>query len=609
MRETTSFVARVGACLVAALAALSGAGGPARADGADADEALRLRNASTEDWNARRYAEAADKLRRAVAIYEAAPANHAVDLAVARRALVWNLVKAGDVEAAFAPFDRILVAAKADPALRSELFSAYGALYEAARDAGSLEGAHQVLDRVRLRASAEADPGVPSQVLHDLASIARTRGAPDDARALLAQAIAERRTAKAPTELAWSLNNLANLELAEGRLDAALAPLLEAHRLVLEQGAIAPQSAVGVNTKTVLDRLAAAEAPTAAQRAWVWDLAEVAARSPLAAIHRSEVLLRAALRLDAAAGGPAERLASARRLAKLVLTPTPAPKELRADLLLHAATVAIGAGGATDALGWLASVEVGTGPASGHLAARRGVAVATARAAQRQGGETAAAVEDARAALRTLGDRGLREASLDALVTATEAAGLGALAGSLREEARDLAPRRAAGGARCVGHVGRRPREVPRARGPRPRVRAPRHRDPPAGHGHPDGHRRRARRHVATAGGRAARAHAEGFRRLRARGRLRVRGGLGRVERGPDDPHAHRPRAIPRRPRHGRAPDPAQRRGDLPALEPLPGASLLRPAILSLRRACSPRVGLAGLATGTTGTGSESLSQ
>jgi hypothetical protein len=64
MRETTSFVARVGACLVAALAALSGAGGPARADGADADEALRLRNASTEDWNARRYAEAAMRARR-----------------------------------------------------------------------------------------------------------------------------------------------------------------------------------------------------------------------------------------------------------------------------------------------------------------------------------------------------------------------------------------------------------------------------------------------------------------------------------------------------------------------------------------------------------------
>jgi hypothetical protein len=139
----------------------------------------------------------------------------------------------------------------------------------------------------------------------------------------------------------------------------------------------------------------------------VWDLAEVAARSPLAAIHRSEVLLRAALRLDAAAGGPAERLASARRLAKLVLTPTPAPKELRADLLLHAATVAIGAGGATDALGWLASVEVGTGPASGHLAARRRrLDGARGTAAGRQ---TAAAVEDARGS-RTLGTAGWQRA-------------------------------------------------------------------------------------------------------------------------------------------------------------------------------------------------------
>lgn len=434
MRDATHPVTRVGAWLVAALVAFGAVGPGARADGGDAEEARRLREASAEDWNAQRYRDAADKLRRAVAIYEAAPDRFRADLAVARRAWVWNLVKAGDVDAAFAPFDAILVAARADAALRTELFAAYGALYEAARDAGSLEGARRVLDRVRLRASAEGDVAVASQVLHDLASIARDRGAPADARALLEQAVGERRTAKAETELAWSLNNLANLHLAEGRLDAALPLLLEAQRLVLERAAIAPQAAVGVNTKTVLERLASAEAPTAAQRAWVWDMAEVAAKSELATVHRPEVLLRAALRLDAAAGGPAERLASARRLAKLVLAPTSAPKEIRADLLLHAATVAIGAGGATDALGWLASVEVGTGPAAAHLAARRGVAVALARAAQKQTGETAAAVEDARTALRALGDRGLREASLAAMVDAADGVGLSSLAGGLREE-------------------------------------------------------------------------------------------------------------------------------------------------------------------------------
>ncbi|MFO0932024.1 MAG: tetratricopeptide repeat protein [Planctomycetota bacterium] len=434
MRATTSFVTRIGACLVAALAALAGAGGPARADGADVEEAKRLRDASAEDWNAQRYADAAAKLRRALAIYAAAPDRFRDDLAVTRRALVWNLVKSGDLEAAFAPFDALLVAGRSEPTVRRELFTAYGALWEAARDAGSLEGAHQVLDRVRLRASAERDAGVASQVLHDLASIARDRGAPDEALRLLEQAVTERRDAKASTELAWSLNNLANLHLAEGRLDAALAPLLEAQRLVLEQGAISPQAAVGVNTRTVLDRLAGGETPTAARRAWVWDMAEVAAASEVATVHRPEVLLRAALRLDAKAGGPSERLASARRLAKLVVTPTAAPVEIRADLLLHAATVAIGAGGATDALGWLASVDVGTGPAAGHLAARRGVAVALARAAQQQGGETTAAVEEARGALKALGDRGLREASLDALVVAADRAGLTSLAGSMREE-------------------------------------------------------------------------------------------------------------------------------------------------------------------------------
>lgn len=434
MRGSTHLGSRLGAFLVAALAAFAGPGAVARAEGGDVEEAKRLRDASAEDWNAQRYADAAEKLRKAVAIYAAAPDRFRDDLAVTRRALVWNLVKAGDVDAAFAPFDALLVAGKSEPFARGQLFVAYGALWEAARAAGSLEGAHAVLDRVRLRASAEREVGVASQVLHDLATVARDRGAPEEALRLLEQAVAERRDAQAPTELAWSLNNLANLHLAEGRLDAALAPLLEAQRLVLQQGAIAAQAAVGANTRTALERLSGPETPTGTRRAWVWEMAEVAAASEVATVHRPEVLLRAALRLDAAAGAPAERLAAARRLAKLVVTPTPAPAEIRADLLLHAAAVATGAGGATDALGWLASVDVGTGPAAGHLAARRGVAVALARAAQQQGGETTAAVEEARAALKALGDRGLREASLDALIAATDRAGLASLAGAMREE-------------------------------------------------------------------------------------------------------------------------------------------------------------------------------
>ncbi len=426
-------------CVVARLAGavlvlVATAGGLARAGGDDADEAGRLRVAAATDWEAKRYAEATSKLRRAAEIYERAPDAHRDDLAATRRSLVWTLARAGAMTDAAVPFDALLASAKADPTLRAELFTAYGALYEVARDTGSVDAADAVLEPVRTRAVAAGAVELAAQVDHDLGSIAATRGALDVAVQRYTRAVSARRTAKAWPDLAFSLNGLAAVHLAQGKLDEALDPLLEAHRVVIGELAVQPQAAVAATVRTVLDRLTAAEATTSAQRAWVWDVAEATARNGLPAVHRPEVLLRAALRLEAAAGGAMERLAASRRLATLVLAPTPAPPELRADLLLHAATLATSSGGSTDALGWLASVDVGTGPAAPHLSARRAVAIALARARQQASTEAKDAIERARGELKALGDPGLRTASLDALASAADRAGFAAVARALRDE-------------------------------------------------------------------------------------------------------------------------------------------------------------------------------
>src|SRR5262245_7205921 len=107
----------------------------ASAGAGDVDEAARLRDASAADWNAGRYREAADKLQRAALIYERSPEKFVADLATVRRALVWNLTKAGEPAAAGEPFAALVAVYAQDPSVRSDVWNAYQALYEAARAA------------------------------------------------------------------------------------------------------------------------------------------------------------------------------------------------------------------------------------------------------------------------------------------------------------------------------------------------------------------------------------------------------------------------------------------------------------------------------------------
>src|SRR5262245_43961536 len=102
----------------------------ARGDAGDLEQAKKLRDQSAKDWNDGRYREAAEKLRRAAAIYERAPEESVADLATVRRALVWNLTKAGDAAAAQVPFAALLTVYARDPSVRSDVWNAYQALYE-----------------------------------------------------------------------------------------------------------------------------------------------------------------------------------------------------------------------------------------------------------------------------------------------------------------------------------------------------------------------------------------------------------------------------------------------------------------------------------------------
>lgn len=427
----------------AALCAVLGAAAHAAdADGERLLEARRLRDASAEDWAASKFAEAARKLTEAARIYEASPGRHVADLAVTRRALVWNLARAAEWPAAHDAFATMLKAPQEAPeaadaareVAAAEIWVAYGAFLEAAKQAATLGSARDALEPVRARARAARRADLASQVLHDLGTIAVRHDAVAAAK-WLEEAVGERREARAPTEVAYSLNNLARLHLDHDRLDAALPLLLEAHRWVTEGVAVQPQAEVAETISAALARLRALPATTPSQRAWLFDLAEISARSDLATVHRAETLLRLWLHLEARAGTAATRLAAATRVAGLVATPTEAAPEIRADLLLRAAALAVDEGGVTDALGWLGSIDVGAGPAGPHLEARRAVLVARARCAQRQAGEARTAVTRAREALAAAGDADLRATGLASMAKAARDAEFDDLAAALDGEA------------------------------------------------------------------------------------------------------------------------------------------------------------------------------
>lgn len=415
-------------------------GSPARADAGDADEALRLRQASSEDWGAGRFRDAAEKLRRAEAIYLRTAPPPALDLAVTRRALVWNLVKAGELDAAAATFEALRAAAGTDRALLDEAWNAYGAMFEGARDARDLRRAETLLGAIRSAAGPDDTAGFRTQVLHDLGSIALHAGDPAASVRHYEAAIDERRKAGPSVGLAWSLNNLAHLHLERGRLDVGLVPLLEAHRLVTTGGFLAPQATVAVNLRGAVREITAPGGATPAREAWIGEVAAVTAASDLPAVVPAEVLLRA--RLRAAAGlDPSVGVAAARAVATAARALRDAPRAAVADLVVRAAELATDRGAGADAAAWLAALEPGDGPAAAYVEARARVAAADAAARgkpARPVADVQAALDAARAGLRSVEDRALGSAGLERLAGAADAIGDAARAAAVRTERTEL---------------------------------------------------------------------------------------------------------------------------------------------------------------------------
>ena len=279
----------------------------------DLEEAASLRDQSGADWNAGRYREAADKLQRAARIYERAPEKFVADLATVRRAIVWNLTKVGDPAGARDAFGALLRVYSRDDSVRSDTWSAYQALYEAAKAASDLAGAQDVLEGVRESAKWVGAKDIGSQVLHDLGSIARDHGEGDRARSYFGTAIDERRSTGDRLGEAWSLNNLANMDVVGDAWRAALAPLLAAQRIVVAGRVPAPMLAVATNVRTALGKIAGEGGADATTAKWVRDLADLTLASDVPLVVPTDFLLRSALAaaLRASSEAPA-RLAAAR---------------------------------------------------------------------------------------------------------------------------------------------------------------------------------------------------------------------------------------------------------------------------------------------------------
>ncbi len=405
-----------GALLLALIGTL-----PARADGSPLERAAALRKASGDDWNAGRYADAVDKLRRVAEIYATTDGETPKDDAVVDRALVWNLARDGRVDEAIAAFDDLLALDLAAPGVENEVGSAYLALYQTAEKMEDVEAIRSLLEGLRTRLLAHDLELRASQALHDLGFLFFQRRHAEEAAAFYEQAIEERTRLHDEVGRTWSLNNLSHLRLEGGDLDAALPPLLSAVKQVHELRIVAPQASVAVNLNTVLDRLAEAP-PTETHTAWLWNVATVVAASEAPEIVPCDLLLRRASEAAAAIRGEAGALRAAQRVAALDLAGQ--PLEIVARTKLDAAFLAAEAGGAKEAAGWLTDLDVGKGPAAPWLAAR--LHTVRALVASRMPDPTAFDQEArlALAAWRMLGARGDQEEALRRIADRAEAMGL-----------------------------------------------------------------------------------------------------------------------------------------------------------------------------------------
>ena len=434
-----------------ALAALLCAG-PLRADEDETglDRAGSLRKEATSDWKAGRYSDAARKLAEAASIYEAAEGDHLADWAVAMRAQVWNLSRAGDTGPALDAFTRLLRGADRPDEIAGDLRSAYTAMYELARAQSSIESLIQVLEQCRKVLLEQELDLLAARALHDLGFLSSMRGAQERAISYYRKAIHERERIRDLLGRAWSLNNLAAALLDVGRPVEARVPLLRAYRAVHLQSIVRPQGAVGFNLLRIARTMREeGDDEEGSARAWIHELLATGLVSEQPRVVSLAYLQRLALEL-ADEGEPL--LDEARRAVDLKLDGVPG--EVLVDLLLRAARAALQCGEPGLATQWLTRVEIGESPAAPHLQARL---LTTRAVADLASGDTRAFIEGGGKAMEAwsrLGDRGGQDGAAERLAEAIRKWKVADDAGELLLELEELLRREKPGGTGAGARAG-----------------------------------------------------------------------------------------------------------------------------------------------------------
>lgn len=368
--------------------------------------AVQLRDDAQAAWQQKNFRAASDHLQAAYACYRESPGDHLPDIAVICRAIVWNEVDDGRLEAAERWFQTLVghVPARATTAVLSDLRSAYSALYVGVSRTEPPTGHLQVLTNARGLLQQKGHGRLAAQCEHDRGSLLGAAGDLKGARSALAVAVAERQRLGDDEGLAWSHVNLANYELAAQNVDEAVRPLLAAAELLVAGRGLAAQAAHAVNIGLLFER-AAAVTPTKAALDGMWRLAELLCASSHPFVMPPDRVLREVLAVHVRTLGPGKALAAATRAAGMVSAAWPV--EVAADVRIRIAFVGLAAGAAGQAFAekQLAAADVGSGPCARHLSARRVAALAALAAARGKVDvyerEAAAAV----AGITELGDR------------------------------------------------------------------------------------------------------------------------------------------------------------------------------------------------------------
>lgn len=416
---------------------------PARADDQPLERATKLRDAASVDWNEKKHADAVTKLRAALEIYDTTEGERPVDRAITLRALIWNLVRAGDVPATQEPFAALMDLSVADEALYAEVKSAFSAIWEAASKAATLAEAQAILESVRQAAAARSLTTLVGQTTHSLGSLASKHKDIDAAAGYYEEAVSVRHESGDVVGELWSLNNLANLQLTNDGLKAGLAHLKRAYLLMHTERVLPPQQSVAWNVKKAIEGLLAA--PDKAGVKWLLELSKASARSGFGAAIPPSYLDRQALAVAEKGGKSAEILKLAGSLVKRpVKRDVP---ELAADLKIRAALAAYHAGKSKQGRGWLNKLDVGEGPCRPHLDARRKTVLAISHANKRGKKSFPEAAREAAAAWRDLGDFRGRVNALAAIVDAAEGAALADLIPKVGKESKEASRSGGPGGA------------------------------------------------------------------------------------------------------------------------------------------------------------------